>query len=286
MNVNIEHYKVFSSVVKHKNMTKAAEELMISQPAITRTIKTLETELGGTLFIRSTKGLELTAEGEMLYEKVKTALDILNDAENLFDEYSELKTGEIKIGISTVLTKVILVDAIKEFKAKYPGVKITIVNGLTSDLIHMMNKGMLDFIIYNDIENANNVSIEEALKRINYVFIYNEKFFKIDDYHEIYEKPFILQKKGSNTRKCFDSYMNIFNIKVNESMEVTSHELVCEFVKQGLGVGFVYEEIADKHGLQKIQPATLAYNQVYLSRNKNILTKASKEFIKIIKAHC
>ena len=119
MNVNIEHYKVFSSVVKHKNMTKAAEELMISQPAITRTIKTLETELGGTLFIRSTKGLELTAEGEMLYEKVKTALDILNDAENLFDEYSELKTGEIKIGISTVLTKVILVDAIKEFKTKY-----------------------------------------------------------------------------------------------------------------------------------------------------------------------
>lgn len=285
MNVNIEHYKVFESVVKHKNMTKAAEELMISQPAITRTIKTLEGELGGALFIRSTKGLELTAEGKMLYEKVKIALNILEDAENLFDGYSELRTGEVRIGISTVLTKVILLDVIKEFKEKYPGVKITIVNGLTADLVHMMNKGMLDLVIYNDILDNNTSCITDSIKTIKYVFVYNPDYFDIKELHEIYDKPFILQRKGSNTRKCFDNYIGFKenDFEVNAFIEVTSQELVCELVKQGLGVGFVYDEIARRHGLETLSPVPQYYSTVYLSTNKSILTKASREFISFLK---
>ena len=68
MNVNLELYRIFYVVAKHKHMTKASEELCISQPAISQSIKKLEDQLGGTLFLRSNKGMELTEEGKMFFE--------------------------------------------------------------------------------------------------------------------------------------------------------------------------------------------------------------------------
>ena len=101
MNVDLELYRVFYTVGKHKHMTKASEELHISQPAISQSIKKLEEQLGGTLFLRSNKGMELTEEGKMFYEYVKGALELINNAEAEFTSFKDLDKGEIKIGIST-----------------------------------------------------------------------------------------------------------------------------------------------------------------------------------------
>ena len=100
MNIDLELYKVFYIVAKNKHMTKASEELHISQPAISQSIKKLEDQLGGTLFLRSNKGMELTEEGKMFYEYVKGALKLINNAENEFTSFKDLTRGEIKIGCS------------------------------------------------------------------------------------------------------------------------------------------------------------------------------------------
>ena len=115
MNVDLELYRVFYTVAKHKHMTKASEELHISQPAISQSIKKLEDQLGGTLFLRSNKGMELTEEGKMFYEYVKGALELINNAENEFTSFKDLSKGEIKIGCSTTLTKLVLMDTLKNF---------------------------------------------------------------------------------------------------------------------------------------------------------------------------
>ena len=134
MDVNIELYRVFYTVAKNKHMTKASEELHISQPAISQSIKKLEDQLGGTLFLRSNKGMELTEEGKMFYEYVKGALELINNAENEFTSFKDLSKGEIKIGCSTTLTKLILIDALKDFHNEYPNINIDITNDLTSNL--------------------------------------------------------------------------------------------------------------------------------------------------------
>ena len=134
MNIDLELYKVFI-VAKNKHMTKASEELHISQPAISQSIKKLEDQLGGTLFLRSNKGMELTEEGKMFYEYVKGALELINDAENEFTSFKDLTKGEIKIGCSTTLTKLILMNALKEFHKEYPNININITNNLTSNLL-------------------------------------------------------------------------------------------------------------------------------------------------------
>lgn len=150
MNVDLELYRVFYTVAKNKHMTKASEELHISQPAISQSIKKLEAQLGGTLFIRSNKGMELTSEGKMFYNYIKSALELINNAENEFTSFKDLSKGKINIGASTTLTKIVIMDAIKKFHIDYPNIEINITNNLTHDLIIDLQRGKLDFVIYNE----------------------------------------------------------------------------------------------------------------------------------------
>lgn len=108
MNINLELYRIFYTVAKYNHMTKASEELHISQPAISQAIKKLEDQLGGALFLRSNKGMELTEEGKMFYHYIKNALELIDNAENEFTSFKDLAKGEIKIGCSTTLTKLLL----------------------------------------------------------------------------------------------------------------------------------------------------------------------------------
>ena len=173
MNVDLELYRVFYTVAKHKHMTKASEELHISKPAISQSIKKLENQLGGTLFLRSNKGMELTEEGKMFYEYVKGALELINNAENEFTSFKDLSKGEVKIGCSTTLTKLVLVNAIKD----YPNININIKNDLTSNLINDLKLGKLDFVIFNESNiKETNLNLEK-IKELKQGFIYNPEFY-------------------------------------------------------------------------------------------------------------
>ena len=114
MNIDFELYRIFYVVANNLNITKAASELNISQPAISKSIKSLEEQLGGQLFLRTTKGVVLTKEGENFYKYIKQAIEFISSAENNFTDAINLETGTIKIGISTTLTKEILILYLKQ----------------------------------------------------------------------------------------------------------------------------------------------------------------------------
>ena len=262
MNIDLELYKVFYIVAKNKHMTKASEELHISQPAISQSIKKLEDQLGGTLFLRSNKGMELTEEGKMFYEYVKGALELINDAENEFTSFKDLTKGEIKIGCSTTLTKLILMNALKEFHKEYPNININITNNLTSNLIKELKQG----------------------------FVYNPEFYndEVNNFEELNKLPLILQKEESNSRKLLD-YIALQNgVKLIPKMEVVSQELITEFVNIGLGIGFAIIDLVTRNykNLKELKINRKVPNiNIYLATNKSVsLTFASKMFIKYLKA--
>lgn len=289
MNVNLELYKTFYVVAKYKHMTKASEELHVSQPAISQAIKKLEEELGGVLFVRSNKGMELTQEGEMFYSYVSGALKLLNDAENEFGSFKKLTKGEIKIGCSASLTKLVLLQALKEFHQDYPGIKISVVNELTSNLISDLKLGKLDFVIFNesDIKEA---SLElRKLKELKMGFVYNPKYFedKIVNIEDLNNYPLILQKEASNTRKFLDNLLLAKGIRLVPKMEVVSQDLIMEFANIGLGFGFGFVDLAKEKykNLQEIDlNKELPSTSVYLGVNKDMsLSFATKTFIKYLK---
>ena len=289
MNIDLELYRVFYVVAKNKHMTKASEELHISQPAISQSIKKLENQLGGSLFLRSNKGMELTEEGKMFYEYIKGALELINNAENEFTSFKDLSKGEIKIGCSTTLTKLILIDVIKKFHDEYPNININITNDLTYNLINNLKLGKLDFVIFNESNvKETNLNLQQ-IKKLKQGFIYNPKFYddKVTDFKDLNNVPLILQKEESNSRKLLDYIALQHNVKLIPSMEVASQELITEFVNIGLGIGFTMIDLATRNhkDLKELKINSKIPNiNVYLATNKSVsLTFASKMFIKYLK---
>lgn len=285
MNVDLELYKVFYVVAKNKHMTRASEELHISQPAISQSIKKLEDQLGGTLFLRSNKGMELTEEGKMFYEYVKGALELIGNAENEFTSFKDLSKGEIKVGCSTTLTKLILMDALENFHKDYPNININIVNGLTNNLINDLKLGKLDFVIFNESNVKENNLYLEKIKELKQGFVYNPDYYtdNVKTFSDLNKLPLILQNGESNSRKLLDYIALQEHVKLIPRMEVVSQELISEFANIGLGIGFVIIDLANRNfkNLKELEiNKTIPNINVYLALNKSVLlTFASKKFL-------
>lgn len=262
--VNLERYRAFLAVVDNNSFTAAAAELGLSQPAVTMQIQKLEEELNGILFQKANKKVvALTPEGEELYEKVAAAMRMFDDAEKSFQQHTALEKGEIRIGISTILTKIFLMDKIIDFNIKYPGVKVTIKNGLSSDMIGLMKKGRLDVVVTTGSLDENVASslvlspesMISKIGRMTYDLVYNPDYFEVNelDVSDFLQMPFVMQSAGSCSRERIDKFFVKFGIKPNIAVEATSHELVKEFIKKGVGVGIIYHNCYTKEdGLERL----------------------------------
>lgn len=289
MDISLDLYKIFYTVAKYNHMTKASEALHISQPAISQSIKKLEDQLGGTLFLRSNKGMELTQEGKTFFEHIKNAMEVIENAENEFENFRNLSKGEIKIGCSATLTKLVLMDSVKKFHKMYPNIKINITNDLTSNLVSDLKVGKLDFVVFNESNiQESNVSLEQ-IASLAQGFMYNPDFYKdnITDIQQINTLPLILQKPEANSRKLLDHILLSNGVALKPQMEVVSQDLVVEFTNAGLGVGFCIVDLAKQNAPNLLQ---LGINNlfpninVFVATNKSVSpTFASKTFIEFLK---
>lgn len=293
MNVNYELYKTFYSVAKNKNITKAAHELMISQPAVSKSIKTLEDQVGCTLFIRNKYGVSLTEEGETFYKNIKPAIEMIEHAEETLQETLNLDYGTLSIGVSNTLTRKYLLPYIKKFHEQYPRIKIKISTSPTFELITQARNGLIDFIILNLPYQLPSDFKEATLKEVNDCFIaskdWKELKGKTIPLKEMNNYPLILIAKGSNTRIFLDDFCEKNNIMLSPEIELASHSLVTAFTKIGLGIGYATKEFLKKdlkeQTLFEIKTTpTIPPRQIgatYLKQKQ--LNKASLTFLNLLK---
>jgi len=247
MNIDFELYRIFYVVANHGNITRASEELNISQPAISKSIKNLEEQLGGQLLIRTRRGVILTEEGKEFYSYIKEAIEYINNAENRFTDLINLEAGRIKIGISTTLTKEFLLPYLKEFHSLYPKVDIQIITGLTSVLVSKLKNGLIDILILNlkNEDYGNDIDIIKC-KKIEDCFVVNESYKdllnKEISLKDLNNYPLILQTKGTNTRDFLDDVARENGVVLKPNIELTGYSLVVEFAKIGFGIGYVIKD--------------------------------------------
>ncbi len=247
MNIDFELYRVFYTVANNKNITKASEELNISQPAISKSIKNLEEQLGGSLFVRTKRGVILTEEGKEFYNYIRQAIEYINNAENKFTELVNLETGCIKIGVSATLTKEFLLPYLKKFHEMHPKIDIQIITNVTSELLPKLRNGLIDIIILNIAKEnyGNDIDIIKC-KKINDCFVVNDNYLELVNKNlsikELNKYPLILQTKGSNTREFLDNFASSNGVIFKPNMELASYSLVLEFAKIGLGIGYVTKD--------------------------------------------
>ncbi len=292
MNINFELYRIFYVVANKKNITKAAEELFISQPAVSKAIKNLENNLGGKLFNRTKKGVVLTEEGKEFYNYIKVALEYINNAENKFNDLINLEAGTIKIGVSVTLTKYFLTPLLKEFHDLHPKIKVQIDTNITKVLFEKLKNGLLDLVILNlPYKNENDIEIVKC-KEVQDVFCTNKKYKNLKNkelsLNELNNYPLILQAKGSNTRTFLDNVTKENNITLNPSMELASYQLVTEFTKIGFGIGYltkdyIQDELKNKELFEIKLKEKIPKRSIGIAySNKNLPSFATKEMIRII----
>ena len=251
MNINFEYYRVFYTVATYGNITKASEVLNISQPAISKSIKNLENQLGGQLFVRTKRGVVLTEEGEAFYSYIKHAMEYINNAENKFSDMIHLETGCIRIGISTTLTKQFLLPYLQEFHKLYPKIDIQIITNYSIDLFPKLRNGLLDIVILNLSGNSYGNDIELIkCREVHDTFVVSKDYESLIDKEvslkEINKYPLILQARGSNTREFLDNFASQNGVVLKPNIELASYSLVVDFSKIGLGVGYVTKEYVQK----------------------------------------
>lgn len=291
MNIDFELYRIFYVVASNGNITKAAEELNISQPAISKSIKNLELQLGGQLFVRTKKGVVLTSEGKEFYHYISQAIELIGNAESKFTELINLEVGVIKIGVSTTLTKMFLIPYIKEFHEKYPNIDIQIITNVSSDLILKLRNGLIDIVIFND-DGKSDYADMELIKcsTIQDCFVTNKKMFKNGvSIKELSKHPLVLLPKGSKTREFIDEWAREHGVSLSPIMELAGYSLVIEFTKIGFGIGCVPEEFV-KNELENGELFKISLKEKIPNRYVGILISkkhmpifSTKKFIDIIK---
>ena len=290
MNINFELYKVFHEVATTKSISKAAENLLISQPAVTQSIKTLEDQLGGKLFIRTPKGVILTNEGEELYKYIKEGMNYFINGTNKFSSLKNLDSGVINIGATTVISEHYLMPYLDTFHTKYPNVDINIHNDLTDNLIKELRNGNLDIIIIN-IPNTNIKDIDTyALTTLQDIFVGNSKYKdkKYNTIKELLKEDILLQKTPSVTRTNFNNYLKENNLDCTPKMEVVSHSLLTGLTENGFGISLLTKNfIRDKleNTLYEIKTKEQLPKRIlgYAIKNGTIPSFTTTKFIEILK---
>ena len=243
--VNLELYRVFYTVAKCGSLTRAAEELYISQPAVSQSIKQLENQLGVPLFDRRHRGMELSAQGgEIIFAEVERALELLQQAENRLAETQSSAVGTIRVGASDTIFEYFLADKIVDFHEKFPAVKIELMADFTPDTIEKLKANRCDVAFVNlPIEVDEELELEGNCMRLNDVFIAGEKYKDLANgtlsLSELKKYPLILMDKNTVARRSLENFLNTVGVSVQPSIEVGSWDLMKRLVQRGMGIGVI-----------------------------------------------
>lgn len=252
MEQNLSLYHIFNTVAENGNISRAAKELYISQPAISKAISKLEQNLNTLLFIRNSRGVKLTEEGKVLYEYTNSAFESLTKGEDILRKINELDMGHIRIGVSTTLCKYILIPYLKKFIEEYPHIKISIGCQSTFHTIKLLEDGKIDIGLIGKPDNLRDLDfhpvdkIEDVFVATN-TYIENLQLREIDHNTDIFSTANLMLLDEENiTRHYIDNYFLTNHIKTNNVLDISNMDLLIEFAKIGLGVACVIKEFVQE----------------------------------------
>lgn len=249
MDVNYELYKVFYYVASTLSFSEAASQLFISQSAVSQSIKTLEKKLNQTLFIRSTKKVQLTPEGEILLRHIEPAVHLISRGETQLMDTSA-GGGQLRIGASDTICRYFLVPYLEKFHKAFPGAHIKVTNATSIKCVELLESGQVDLIVVN-CPNAylGNLSSVKIIKSFHDVFIANQSFKNLKgkklSYGQLLEHPILMLDKKSTTSEFLHSQFQQHQLDLVPEIELSSNDLLIDLARIGLGLAFIPDYCID-----------------------------------------
>lgn len=292
--VNLELYKVFYTVAKCGSLTKAAQELYISQPAVSQSIKQLENLLGVSLFNRTHRGMELSAAGgKLIFKKVEQALCLIEDAENGITELRTTASGTIRIGATDSIFSHVLADKIALFSEKYPAVKFELISSTSPDTIEKLKEGGCDVAFVNLPAEDKDVKFLNTVSHLSDIFVAGKRFEYLKDevipLNRLQEFPLLMIEENTIARRALSAFLLTHGITLHPDTEVANWDLMLKLAAKGMGVGcipreYCLEELANGELFEVKTSPALPVRGVGIALPKNVSTPyALKQFITLFK---
>lgn len=287
IDINYELYKVFYHVASTLNFSEASKQLFISQSAVSQSIKTLERKLDQTLFIRSTKKVQLTPEGEILMRHIEPAMNLIQKGEaQLLDAAST--GGQIRIGASDTICRYFLIPYLERFHKAFPGAHIKVVNQTSMKCAELLRNGQVDLIVVNYPNNHLGTAASVLrIKKFQDIFIAGSPFQELKDqtvsFSELLHYPILMLDKNSTTNEFLHQVFQQHQLDLVPEIELTSNDLLIDLARIGLGIAFVpdycIKEQAEDLFVLKTKEE-LPYRELALAYNDQLpLSRASLEFL-------
>lgn len=247
---NLDLYRIFNVVSRNNSFSKAAKELYMTQSAVSQAIIKLEKELEMPLFHRNSKGVVLTNEGKLLNEHVNSALAIIDVAEDKLFEFKTFKTGQLRIGVGDTISRYFLLPYLEKFHRAYPGIKLNILNGTTTEICEFIKAGKADLGLCNLPIDEEHLQVIPC-KEIQDIFVCGEKYKNLTDkpvnIEYLMRLPLIFLEKKSNSRVYIENFFKERGFNVSPVFELGSYDLLLEFTKINLGISCVIKEFSSDY---------------------------------------
>lgn len=255
MEQNLSHYYIFHTVAKNGNISQAARELFISQPAISKSIRKLEENLNTVLFKRNSRGVSLTPEGELLYRYTSEAFSALKSGEETLARHHALGISQLRIGVSTTLCKYILLPYLQRFIQAYPHVRISIACQSTYQTLALLEENKIDIGLIGEPSTQKGLYFR-PLQQIEDIFVATKSYLEHlklrSDSKDFYQTAtFMMLDEENITRQYVNRVFLEQGMELSHILEVSTMDLLIEFAKIGLGAAcvireFVREELEKK----------------------------------------
>ncbi|MCR5656533.1 MAG: LysR family transcriptional regulator [Butyrivibrio sp.] len=271
---NLEYYKVFYYVAKLGGITAAANQLSISQPAVSQQIKQLESSLDVALFKRTSRGMSLTAEGELLYRYVARGYEQMEQGEQRLSQVLRLDAGEVRIGASDMTLRFFLLPYLEKFHELYPGIKVSVTNGPTPETIKSLEDDLIDFGIVSTADeisdhNGKNSSIHKSdsgsgeqskaacnlkfheVREIEDIFVAGRRFTSYKnhmlDLKDLENMPLIFLEGDTSTGKYINKFLAKNDVTIHPEFHLATSDMIVQFTLRNLGVGCVVRDFAKEY---------------------------------------
>lgn len=296
MEQNLSQYHIFYETARCSNISKAAQNLYISQPAVSKSIQSLESSLNVRLFNRSPRGVTLTEEGKILYKHIAAAFDEISEGEEELMKSAELGIGHIKIGVSTTLCKYVLLPYLQAFINDNPHIRISIQNQSSSHTISLLEQHQIDIGLVAEPQNKNGM-IFVPVKQIEDCFTATGSYIENlklregiteNSWNVFHNATVMMLDKNNVTRNHMDLYMQGAEISPEHIIEVSTMGLIIDFTKIGLGIGCVIKDFVkddiERGTLREIPlPAPVPGRTIgFIYRDESEISRSMKKFIDFI----
>jgi DNA-binding transcriptional LysR family regulator len=289
--LNLRQLEAFYVVVKRKSFTRAAEELNVTQPAVSIQVKSLEKSLNLKLIQRVGKRVQLNEAGELLYQYAEKIFNLVSDADEKMGDFKKLMRGTLQIGATKNYARYIMPSLLSEFQRRYPRVKVILDEGNSED----MARSVLE--MKNELALIAQINLDRKIKSIffstvEFVLVASpEHRFsqrKSISLRELNEEPVILREKGSGLRAAILRKFHEYGIWPSVIIEASSLDFIVGYVKQNKGVSFMFEPDIKgelERGTLKVIPIDEGNIMLFtdiISYNEKSLSPPAEAFLKMV----